>query len=64
MQVASRKNGPRDVSNFRTRNSPRVALQVGTFGLAGKILMVAMETLKVAKVSIFGPFLRFLSYII
>ena len=54
-----RKTGPSFFDNFCCRVSPRVALQVGTFGLAGKILVVAMETAEVAKVSDFGCFLGF-----
>ncbi len=56
----SRKTGPSFFDDFRCRHSPRVALQVGTFGLAGKILVVAMETPEVAKVTDFGCFLGFL----
>ena len=55
--------GPSDLDDFRCGVSPRVALQVGTFGLAGKILVVAMETAEVAKVSDFGCFLWFLGYL-
>ena len=55
-----RKTGPSFFDNFWCRVCPRVALQVGTFGLAGKILVVAMETAEVAKVSDFGCFLGFL----
>ncbi len=58
--LGSCQTGPSFFDNFRSRYSPRVALQVGTFGLAGKILVVAMETPEVAKVSDFGCFLGFL----
>ena len=58
--LGANSTGPSDLDNFRCRVSPRVALQVGIFGLAGKILVVAMETAEVAKVSDFGCFLGFL----
>ena len=61
--LAINSTGPSDLDNFRCRVSPRVALQVGTFGLAGKILVVAMETAEVAKVSDFGCFLGFSGYL-
>ena len=54
--LESRKIGSVDFDNFRTRHSPRDALQVGTFGLAVKTPVVAMETRKVGKVSNFWPF--------
>ena len=60
VQLGVNSTGPSDLDNFRCRVSPTVALQVGTFGLAGKILVVAMETAEVAKVSDFGCFLGFL----
>ena len=61
--LAINSTGPSFFNNFRCKVSPRVALQVGTFGLAGKILVVAMETAEVAKVSDFGCFLGFLGYL-
>ena len=54
-----RKTGPSFFDDFRCRVSPRVALEVGIFSLARKILVVAMETAEVAKVSDFGCFLGF-----
>jgi hypothetical protein len=50
-----------DFSHFCTIDSPSVALHCGTIHLPEKIRFVAMETLKVAKVSIFSLFWSFLT---
>ena len=54
------KNGSMEFSHFRTIYSPSVGLHCGTIHLPGKIRFVAMETVKVAKVSLFGHFWSFL----
>ena len=55
-----RKTAPWIFSHFCTIYSPSVALHCGTIHLPEKIRIVAMETLKVAKVSIFSVFWTFL----
>ena len=66
VHIGNEENGSSDFSHFCTRDTPGVALHVGNIHLPEKIRFVAMETLEVAKVSIFGhfgPFLRVLGHL-